>query len=189
MGKQRLSFHFIYTWILTRVQGSLLPPLVRRAPLGWWKLALKLQWPKMYLRMEGSPGFSQIYLICQIWMIVWWGWGILLYSSFSLHPEILNSSGNVWDDGRQTVKGKSHFNTSFPRKGIHAGQSLMRKTNTAQSLLGIHFGDFFREKLIYTLIHPSHEAILFAILRWSTVDLLKGKKRERYLILCLDHLT
>lgn len=46
------------------------------------------------------------------------------------------------------------------------------------SLLGIHLGDFCGKELIHTLIHPSHEAILLPILRWSTVDLLKEEVEE-----------
>lgn len=53
-------------------------------------------------------------------------------------------------------------------------------TVTAQSLLGIHLGDFFREELVYPLIDPSHEAVLIPILRWSTVDLLKEKVEESH---------
>lgn len=48
----------------------------------------------------------------------------------------------------------------------------------AESLLGIHLSDFCREELVYTLIHPSHEAVLLPILRRGTADLLKQEVEE-----------
>lgn len=48
----------------------------------------------------------------------------------------------------------------------------------AESLLGIHLSDFCREELVYTLIHPSHEAVLLPILRRGTADLLKEELEE-----------
>ena len=60
-------------------------------------------------------------------------------------------------------------------------------TDREQHLLGIHLGDFFREELVYTLIDPSHEAVLFPILRWSTVDLLKEEVEESDNVPGLSH--
>lgn len=80
----------------------LAPPLVRRVLRWWWAPVLTLQsW--MYPQLKGLSDFCPTYLICPTyltWRNVWWGLGILLCSSSSHHPEILNSLRNVWG-GRQ----------------------------------------------------------------------------------------
>lgn len=84
-------------------------------------------------------------------------------------------TGNRWGFNVYKI---IHYYSWFKIQTSVVCYEINRKTS--QPLLGIYFGDFFREELIYTLVHPSHEAILLPILRWGVVDLLQKRKRKQF---------
>lgn len=79
------------TWTLALEPGSSLPPLARRAPR-WWRSSGRRTSKEWAQRELGSSPTS---LLCPTWKNAWWGWGIHLYSSSSLHPATPSSSVNA----------------------------------------------------------------------------------------------